>query len=176
MRNMQTLKDKGKIRYRPGYSVQYGPNGSRTVVQIDTDLTQAGSPDVPPSPFSQAMRDRREAEQAKTHEVYFLYACGRIKIGVSNHALRRVMREISPCCPAPLHLIGTIPGGPILEARLHERFSDSAMRDEWFFLDPELREYLCEDRGRAGRLTAAEKHYRDWLKAEAATIEPEDGS
>lgn len=165
MQNMQTLKNKEKIRYRPGYSGQFGVNGSGTVQQSGTELTQDGSPDVPPSRYSQAMRDRREAEQARTHEIYFLYACDRIKIGTSNHTLRR-FKEISSHCPVPNQIIGTIPGGPILEARLHEQFNESAMRDEWFFLDQELRDFLCKDQERARRLKLAEELYLEWLRTE----------
>lgn len=104
--------------------------------------------------------------QSTSHEVYFLYACGRIKIGTSKDPLRRAMMDILPYCPVPLFMIGTIVGGHILEGQLHKRFEQSRMRDEWFILTPELRAFLCEDEARKDRLEEAEDDYEEWLEEE----------
>lgn len=102
-------------------------------------------------------------------DVYFLYACNRIKIGTSRNHLQRVLNEIVPYCPAPLFLIGTIHGGRILEASLHARFWVARAHSEWFELWPELREFLCEDRERAEALKSAEEQYSEWLNDERLT-------
>jgi hypothetical protein len=102
-------------------------------------------------------------------DVYFLYACNRIKIGTSRNHHQRVLNEIVPYCPAPLFMIGTIPGGRSLEAGMHTRFSAAWAHSEWFELWPELREFLCEDRKRAHALEAAEDQYLEWLYDELAT-------
>lgn len=171
-------------------------NGSGTVSESGTELTQAGSRPVRELPYEKRAREmiefagltipppldvrrprgaaitrNREAQEAQTHEVYFLYCAGRVKIGTSNHALRRVMIEITPYCPVPHIILGTIPGGPIAEARLHDRFAYSRDHAEWFHLDPDLRPFLCEDQRRAERLDAAEGRYHEWLLAELARFQ-----
>lgn len=151
-------------------------NESRTCADRDTQLTRARSPVVPGSrsarsiPLAEIER-RKEEEQETTHEVYFLYYCNRIKIGMSRHAQRRVMMDIAPHCVAPLLIIGTIPGGGIVEARLHARFKEDSDSNEWFHLSPELRDFLCEDRDRAHRLKTAEGRYREWLRREVIEME-----
>lgn len=104
--------------------------------------------------------------QSTSHEVYFLYACGRIKIGTSRDPFKRAMRDILPYCPVPLVMIGTIVGGPIVEGQLHKRFEASRMRDEWFMLTSELRAFLCEDEDRKRQLEDAEDDYEEWLEEE----------
>lgn len=120
------------------------------------------------SPFSRAMRDRREAEQAKTHHVYFLYSCNLIKIGTSRDYVRRIVGDIAPYSAAPISILKVIPGGKILEGRLHSRFEAAHAQDEWFDLSPELRTYLNEDERTSEALAGAEESYRDWLKEELA--------
>lgn len=71
-----------------------------------------------------------------------------------------------PYCPVPLVLIGTIPGGPVIEGQLHTRFDTSRLRDEWFWLTAELRAFLCEDEARKDRLEDAEDDYEEWLEEE----------
>ncbi|MCK1543460.1 GIY-YIG nuclease family protein [Bradyrhizobium sp. 179] len=102
-------------------------------------------------------------------EVYFLYACNRIKIGWSRNHIQRALNEISPYCPAPLFFIGATPGDRALEAQLHARFAADRAHGEWFDLGPHLREFLCEDQARARMLMAAERHYLGWLEEELTT-------
>lgn len=113
----------------------------------------------------------REEEQETTHEVYFLYTCNRIKIGTSRHAQRRIMQDISPCCPAPCVLLGTIRGGQVVESRLHRRFDGDAIGNEWFEISDELHVFICEDDRRAKKLKKAQDDYRRWLRVETVRME-----
>lgn len=142
---------------------------SRELMQTVAELHGRPYVEMPPRIPRRSAREierTRELEQADSHEVYFLYSCNRVKIGTSRHHQRRVLQDISPYCPAPLFLLGAVPGGPIVEGRLHERFADALIRNEWFELTSDLRSFLMEDEDRADRLDAAEDDYVDWLEDE----------
>src|SRR5262245_59024328 len=79
---------------------------------------------------------RAHGEQHRAQElkdVYFLLAerAGALKIGHAQDAAHRVI-ELQVASPEPLVLIGTLPGGPALEKRLHEQFRAERLRGEWF--------------------------------------------
>jgi hypothetical protein len=131
-------------------------------------VKRIGQPDQRPAMAAVPRPAKPEAEEPLTGEVYFLYACNRIKIGFSRRPEGRMLIEIAPYCPAPLFLIGTIPGNLTAERRMHSRFEDDRADAEWFTLNHELREFLCEDEDRSRKLTAAEDFYFEWLQAELA--------
>lgn len=118
---------------------------------------------------------RREAEQIN-HDIYFLYGCDRIKIGTSRNANRRIFADIAPYSPCPLVVLGTIQGGTIAEARLHRRFKEYEIGNEWFYLGSDLRAFLCEYESMARRLEEAERIYLKWLRIELAHMEASNES
>lgn len=119
---------------------------------------------------------QRAAAELRTHEVYFLYSCNRIKIGTSRRHNRRVVYEIAPYCPAPLIVLGTIPGGQIIESQTHQRFSEAWAFAEWFDLTPDLRSYLSDERCWSASLSNAEISYRGWLHEQIAHQEMHNAS
>jgi len=70
-------------------------------------------------------RQRRHTEEM----VYFFRAGDAIKIGVSRDPERR-RRALSTGSAEPLELLGTLPGGRRLGARLHQRFRRFNLRGE----------------------------------------------
>lgn len=75
--------------------------------------------------------------------VYFIEAIGSdsIKIGTASDPMAR-LADLQTGCPFELVLLATVPGGYQLEDELHERFSSSVLRGEWFRGDPALRSYI----------------------------------
>lgn len=134
--------------------------GKRQVISAES------VPAMGPDGKLRSVRARRLIAQSTSHQVYFLYACGRIKIGTSKDPLRRALIDILPYCPVPLVMLGTIIGGPVIEGQLHKRFEAERIRDEWFRLSPELRAFLCDDETRKLRLEDAEDDYEEWLEEE----------
>lgn len=65
--------------------------------------------------------------------VYFIEAVGLdlIKIGYTADLTER-LRKLAPGCPAPLRLLGTVPGGLEIERHYHERLTAHRTRGEWF--------------------------------------------
>lgn len=70
--------------------------------------------------------------------VYFARFCCRIKIGVSNNALRRVFDDLH--CD---ELLGVEIGGRDREAALHRQFAHCRIRGEWFESNPDLLAYIA---------------------------------
>lgn len=94
--------------------------------------------------------------------VYFFEAegLGRVKIGRSrNHWTRQA--QLAPGSPAPLRLLGTIPGGCHRETELHHRFAEHRVHGEWFALTDDLRSEI-------------EKMIRDHEESARAQTPPED--
>lgn len=85
--------------------------------------------------------------------VYFVHATesGRIKIGTADDPVRR-LATLQTGSPEQLDLIGTLPGGRALEARLHRDFARERLRGEWFECSDRLVLFLGDRLG-WGRLT-----------------------
>lgn len=66
-------------------------------------------------------------------KVYFIEAVGLdlVKIGYAADVPER-LRKLAPGCPAPLRLLGTVPGGLQIERHYHERLAGHRTRGEWF--------------------------------------------
>ncbi len=76
--------------------------------------------------------------------VYFIQvgADGPIKIGYSRTDPLRRMGQLRAGCPWELRLVGAIRGTKFDEKRLHEKFSQFKLRQEWFCPDVDIREIL----------------------------------
>jgi Meiotically up-regulated gene 113 len=76
--------------------------------------------------------------------VYFVEAVGLdlIKIGHSRDIGKR-MRRLSTGCPAPMRLLGTMPGGEKIERHYHERLAAFRVHGEWFRKAPEVASLLA---------------------------------
>jgi hypothetical protein len=71
--------------------------------------------------------------------VYFIEAVGLnvVKIGFARDITERI-RKLAPGCPAPLRLLGTVPGDLKIEQHYHERLAAHRTHGEWFKLCPAL--------------------------------------
>lgn len=71
--------------------------------------------------------------------VYFIEAVGLdlIKIGYAMD-LRLRFTGMMTASPAPLTLLGTVPGGPKVEMEIHERLAGHRAHGEWFRKTPEV--------------------------------------
>ncbi len=83
-----------------------------------------------------------DAQFART-QVYFVEAVGLdvVKIGFARDIGER-LRKIAVGCPAPLRLLGTMPGGPAKERDLHVALHASHVHGEWFRRGPDLEKIL----------------------------------
>ena len=68
---------------------------------------------------------------------YFIHdeASGAVKIGIADDVPRR-LSALQIGNPNPLTLVGTIPGGPREESKLHRQFATHHRRGEWFSSTP----------------------------------------
>ncbi len=68
--------------------------------------------------------------------IYFIHnaALKAVKIGYSDDPAKR-LRKLQTGAGARLELVGTIPGGPDLERRLHVRYAHRRLYGEWFAAD-----------------------------------------
>ena len=77
--------------------------------------------------------------------IYFIEAntgvTSYVKIGFSRSPLQR-LAELQTGCPILLRLMFTIFGDETTESNLHRRFSEYAVRGEWFLNDGGLRTYV----------------------------------
>lgn len=97
-----------------------------------------------------------------TSVVYFMYSCGRVKIGVSV-GLRDRHSNLKKSGAFPPILLLVIDGTEKDERKLHQRFAEDRLHGEWFSLSRKLKTYirtrLC-DIGLAS-FDAAERNFRD---------------
>lgn len=83
--------------------------------------------------------------------VYFIEDEGndQVKIGITNNVRKRI--ETLQCGHgAPLKLLGTLSGGRRIERQLHVRFNKYRIRNEWFRLSDEIREFIKDYTGDNG--------------------------
>jgi hypothetical protein len=94
--------------------------------------------------------NRAMSDNATGTRVYFIQAgiYGPIKIGHTSTSVATRRDNMQVGCPEVLYLLGTLPGGPELEAELHARFAEHHLRGEWFNLNNPLLALIatCEDR------------------------------
>lgn len=84
------------------------------------------------------MSDQEWSEKLEARsKVYFIQFRDRVKIGTSTNIRRRVSE-----LPYD-RLIGTIPGGPKVEATWHRRFAHLRSAGEWFRMGPDLMEAIA---------------------------------
>lgn len=82
--------------------------------------------------------------QRTSSRVYFLSDGELIKIGFSERPEFR-KEDLEKEVGLPLTLIGTLPGGAMLESRLHRRFSDFRVRGEWFSITEDMARQTIEE-------------------------------
>jgi hypothetical protein len=63
--------------------------------------------------------------------VYFIYAGGRIKIGVALVSLRQTIKQRQTYCPHPQRLVGYVDGGREKETEMKDRFATLRVTGEW---------------------------------------------
>lgn len=93
-------------------------------------------------------RDRAYVEFAATLPTYFAYSVDLelVKIGFSSNVLQRLgtIKTDRPDAGRIL-LIGWRLGGPLVEAELHEMFSEYRERNEWFHPHASMAEYIDDE-------------------------------
>jgi hypothetical protein len=95
--------------------------------------------------------------------VYFVGKPGRVKIGTTTRLLRR-MNQIAKLA-GPVELIGTVPGGRVLERRLHQECAQWRIESEWFTDCPELRAIIQSYLTKLPELKEVERE-KAWLSYE----------
>lgn len=75
-------------------------------------------------------------------QVYFIQMGRFIKIGYAASAIVR-LQTLQTSSPYTLKILGTIPGGPLEEKRIHDLFEHLRERGEWFRKTPDLLEYIA---------------------------------
>jgi hypothetical protein len=73
--------------------------------------------------------------------VYFIEIDGYVKIGFSQNVIKR-FRQINMVTPYEPKLLGVMDGGRDKEMELHKKFSRLHVRNEWFLLAGEIREFI----------------------------------
>ena len=79
--------------------------------------------------------------------VYFVGYARKVKIGTAKQPKKR-FAELQCGSPVELRVLGIMPGDKILEAELHERWSEHRYRGEWFHITPDMRAFIkanCRD-------------------------------
>lgn len=104
------------------------------------------SADLANAQFDIDLENRRAGIAKGPGEVYFAEAegCGRVKIGWSRTASRRI-EDLRTASPFPLRLLVTQPGRIQDERATHQRFSHLRIPNvgqEWFFLRDDLLTYV----------------------------------
>lgn len=99
-----------------------------------------------PERIEKAAQIAREADarRGRNELVYFIEAVGLdvVKIGYARDIDER-LRKLAPGCPAPLRLLGVMPGGPSTEHHLHTALYSLRAHGEWFRRGPELETILA---------------------------------
>jgi len=88
--------------------------------------------------------DKAKAPKKEPKWVYFARAGrgNRVKIGTTSSVTSR-MRALSHPLVGKLRVIGVVPGGYEVEARMHQRFAEYRIKGEWFRLEDELAEFVA---------------------------------
>lgn len=96
-----------------------------------------------------AYSEQKRARAEQLSSVYFMQAQATrmIKIGYSNNVLRRRI-QIQIGCGSPVAILLTMPGGPILEEQMHERFKDHRVFGEWFSPADEIMSFISRENER----------------------------
>ncbi len=108
---------------------------------------------------------------AGTHQIYFLYCAGFIKIGVTSGLMRR-LKEIQIASPFHTQAVMLIPGGKLTEGYMHFLYKEYHHRGEWFVLGPRLREMIVSQAPEycVQWLEEEEAVHKDWIAEQAATL------
>lgn len=98
-------------------------------------------------------------EREASSRVYFIEAVGLdlIKIGYAFDLQKRFTAMMT-ASPAPLSLLGVMPGGPRREMEIHDRLSDHRAHGEWFHKTPEVMAVVA---------TAEQHEGHQWLNQRA---------
>lgn len=109
--------------------------------------------------------------QAGTHQVYFIYCAGMVKIGTTSRLVRR-LGELQVGSPFPSQTVLLIRGGRLTEDYMHFLFSEYREKGEWFSLGERLREAIknlapdfCQK-----WLEEEEQAHRAWITDEAMNL------
>ncbi len=88
--------------------------------------------------------DKAKTPKKEPKWVYFARAGrgNRVKIGTTSSVTSR-MKALSHPLVGKLRVIGVVPGGYEVEARMHQRFAEYRIKGEWFRLEDELAEFVA---------------------------------
>lgn len=111
-----------------------GTNETSTGTSIDTELTQARSPDVPARKFPRTIH-------LGWGHTYFVRHGDAIKIGHSAIPKQRI-RDIQTGFPVPLEILAIVPNTIISEPDAHQMFAHLRMSGEWFLAEPDLLAFI----------------------------------
>ena len=100
--------------------------------------------------------------------VYFIREQeGAVKIGHSRDAGKR-LRMLQTANSSQLDIIGVVAGDRSLEAELHQRFSASHIRGEWFHYTREVAKFISEE------AESYNSRLHDPTRKKETDLEPED--
>ena len=127
---------------------------------------------VPPTPMDDfEVKTVPGDPQAATHQVYFIYCAGMVKIGTTSRLMRRI-GELQVGPPFPSQAVLLVRGGRLTEDSMHFLFDEYRKKGEWFYLGDRLREAIkrlapdyCQE-----WLEEEEQSHRDWIREEAEKL------
>ena len=105
-------------------------------------------PETPKDPYKLAPEESVEAltangQKAKRvpNHLYFVQCGEYVKIGIAADVRKRV-RDMEMHNPYEMKILHVMPGKRKEEKELHKRFATYRRRNEWFWFEGELREYV----------------------------------
>ena len=88
-------------------------------------------------------KDRLLRARRLSSVVYFIASQCLVKIGYATNLNER-FSKIQMLSPAPLRLLGVMPGSMADEEALHERFAAQRTKGEWFWINDEIDAFIKE--------------------------------
>lgn len=103
--------------------------------------------DAGTSPLTDTQLAHASSRPVPDECVYFIRGGDFVKIGYSADLFVRFI-DLQTSCPFDLEIMGDIPGGRSVEAKVHFKFGALHVRGEWFRYHPEIVAYIDLHRSR----------------------------
>jgi hypothetical protein len=95
---------------------------------------------MPPGEWDRLVRWAADFRARTVGSIYAVKAGDFIKIGFTKGDVWERLAQLQTGCPMELQLLGTGPGGRLMEGRIHAILKDYRAHGEWFRDEPIVRE------------------------------------